>query len=152
MQSHRPALIIYLSLALSPVLARAQHPGDRQYYGDWQPVPGSETLKYSHYYFKADPKDKEYQTQRVVADTTKLDAVFFLNSDNEYWCAAPTDPAKQGKWYIFEPGQEPKTIAEAYKRGLPPLRGAPPIPKTTGRDAPRMLFPTHLADLLASAR
>jgi hypothetical protein len=137
-------LVLGAALSVSSAVAQDQRP--RQFYSKWESHgPNQKRCKY---YFKSNPDDQAYRFQYVVAENDAPKEVWFYNSKGEYWCAAPTDPAKKNKWFVFS-GRPTQTIAQAVQAGenRRQLQDPPKIPGSPVGDPEKMLFPPHLDQL-----
>ena len=110
MPRHRFLIAALLGAWAAPA-ALAQQPEPRQFYTAWQPAPGSNNTMYvAKYHFKTQPNQVGYNMQFVVFRTQNPGEIYYYNSNNEYWCAAPTDPAMAGTWHEFQESQRSPTI------------------------------------------
>ncbi len=92
-------------------LASAQQAEPRQFYTAWQEVPGSNGSMYvAKYHYKTQPNQVGYNMQYIVYRTKNPGEIYYFNSDNQYWCAAPTDSAQAGTWHEFDVAQRSPTL------------------------------------------
>ncbi len=84
----------------------------RQRYSAWRELPGSKGEQYvANYYYKPSPTDTSYRMQYITWKKSTPNEIYYYNAENEYWCAAPTDKALEGKWHVFTNAERAKTIA-----------------------------------------
>lgn len=128
------ALVFAVFLAVAPV-AIAQN-DERQFYTEWRPQNEAQTQWICKYYFKSDPTADKYKFQWVVWNRKWPDKVFYMNSKQQYWCAAPIGHTEEA-WFVF--AEKSATLNEAV---LPEESVHPAIPGSDRFDQAEMAFPT----------
>lgn len=116
---------------LSGLVAQADYPAPRQYYGPWQSAP-QQNYYYRSYYYKPKADYSGYKHHQVIYSPASPKYEYFYNPyKKQYWGRCPSQRDGQSLYSLLPPETRQPRLQDIPESAFPAPRAAPPIPEST---------------------